>query len=200
MKCKVIRHFNTVTKHRHQVLRNASHMGIFFFALHHDLSKYSPKEFWTSARYYAGTHSPVNDERAANNYFSKVCQHHVRRNPHHWEYWTDFYKGRILVKTMPYKWALEYVCDTLSASKTYNGKAFTKEMTLNYFNEHCLWYYMSTATKEFVRWCLERYAESEWKDLKKKNTKAKYQEIISKYPDVEVITELHPYGDLPIGK
>ncbi len=200
MKCKTIRHFITITKHRHQVIRNAFHMGIFFFALHHDLTKYSPKEFWKSARYYAGSYSPVNNERADNDCFSSICQHHVRRNPHHWEYWTDFYKGNLLVKTMPYKWACEYVCDTLSASKVYNGKKFSGKTALEYFDEHSKWYYMTSATKEFARWCLERYSESGWKDLKKKHTLAKYKEITSKYPDVEVISSLYPSGDLPTEK
>ena len=200
MKCKTIRHFITITKHRHQVLRNAFHMGIFFFALHHDLSKYSFKEFFPSAKYYAGSYSPINNQRMENNYFSSVCQHHVRKNPHHWEYWTDFYKGHLLVKTMPFKWAAEYVCDTLSASKVYNGKAFDRKMPLEYFDSHSKWYYMSTATKEFARWCLEKYAESGWKELNKKTAKAKYDELRKIYPDVEVLDELHPYGDLPLIK
>ena len=175
-------------------------MGIFFFALHHDLSKYHPKEFFPSAHYYVGSHSPVDSQRQAENYFSSVCQHHTKRNPHHWEYWTDFYKGYLLVKTMPYKWACEYVCDTLSASKVYGGDKFTPKSTLDYFNNHCVWYYMTKATEEFVRWCLTQYAESGWTHLKKKETRAKYEEITKKYPDVEVLSALHPHGDLPTGK
>ena len=96
MKYHFLHHFLTITKHRNQVIRNASHCGIFFHALKHDLTKYGPTEFITSAKYYAGTHSPVDEERRSNHYFSKVCQHHTRRNKHHWEYWTDFFMGRIV--------------------------------------------------------------------------------------------------------
>ena len=108
----------------------------------HDLSKLSPTEFWTSAKYYAGNYSPVYKERMANHYFSRICQHHTRRNPHHWEYWTDFFNGRIVMKTMPYKWACEYVCDMLSASKTYDPKHFKPEVALAYFRKKSPHYYM----------------------------------------------------------
>ena len=110
------RHLRLVLKHRHHVIANASHLGIFFQALRHDLSKFSRSELAVSARYYVGDHSPVYEERLRNHYFSTVCQHHVKRNKHHWEYWTDFFAGRIIVKSMPWNWAMEYVADMLSAS------------------------------------------------------------------------------------
>jgi hypothetical protein len=191
------RHFLTITKHRHQVLRNAAHMGIFFHALRHDLSKLSPVEFWTSSKYYAGSYSPVYKERINNHYFSRICQHHTRRNPHHWEYWTDFFMGRILMKTMPYVWATEYVCDMLSASKTYDPKHFNPATTLDYFKTRSPHYYMTSATREYIAWCLETYAKVGWKGLKKKLTKAKYQEITSRLPEVEVVESLKLDGTLP---
>ncbi len=179
------KHFKLITSHRNLVAKNAFHMGIFWHALKHDLSKYTPIEFNISAKYYAGNHSPVFEERIHNGYFSRVCQHHTRRNPHHWEYWTDFFCGRILMKTMPWVYATEYVCDVLSASYTYHPKDFTGKSALDYFNMHKDKYFMTQATKEYVTWCLSKYAESGWKELNKKNTKAKYQEIISTYPDIE---------------
>jgi hypothetical protein len=191
------RHFVTITKHRHQVLRNAWHMGIFCHALRHDISKLSPTEFWTSARYYTGTFSPVYKERLSNDYFSTICQHHTRRNPHHWEYWTDFFNGRLVIKTMPYKWACEYVCDMLSASKTYDPKRFKPLTTLEYFRKKSPHYYMTTATRNFIDWCLETYAKVGWIGLKKKITKAKYQEITSALPQVEIVSELKLDGELP---
>lgn len=191
------KHFVTITKHRHQVLRNAFHMGIFFHALRHDLSKLSPTEFWTSAKYYAGDFSPVYNERLSNGYFSRICQHHTRKNPHHWEYWTDFFNGRIVAKTMPYKWATEYVCDMLSASKTYDPKDFNQEATLVFFREKSPHYYMTAATRDYVEWCLETYAKSGWKGLKKKITKAKYKEITSSLPEIEVFSSLRLQGELP---
>lgn len=180
------KHLHLINSHRRLVIRNARHMGIFWHALKHDLSKYSPKEFNTSAKYYAGSHSPVFEERIHNNYFSSICQHHTKRNPHHWEYWTDFFCGRILMKTMPWVYVTEYVCDMLSASYTYNPKDFKPETTLEYFETRKDHYFMTTATKEYITWCLTEYKDNGFKNLKKANTKKKYQEIISKYPDVEL--------------
>lgn len=191
------KHLWTIHKHKAQVLRNAWHMGIFFHALPHDFSKLSPSEFIPSAKYYAGTYSPIYKERMDNGYFSSACQHHTRRNPHHWEYWTDFFMGRILMKRMPYKWACEYVCDMLSASKVYDPKDFKPATTLAYFRGKSAHYYMNSGTKAFVDWCLETYAKEGWKGLRKKKTKAKYEELSALYPEVEVCDELKLDGELP---
>ena len=194
---KWLGHLKTITKHRHQVIRNGFHCGIFFHCLKHDLSKYSPTEFSISAKNYNGHHSPVYEERKTNDGFSYICQHHTKRNKHHWEYWTDFFMGRIVCHTMSWVYATEYVCDMLSASKTYDPEHFKPETTLDYFNARCDRYFMTTATKEYVRWCLERYRDLGFKGLKMKDTKAKYEEITKRYPKVEIIDNLPENVDLP---
>lgn len=194
------KHFSLILKHRHQVIRNGFHLGIFWHCLRHDLSKFSPTEFNNASKYFVGTHSPVYEERLSNGYFSKQCQHHTKRNKHHWEYWTDFLKGRIIAKNMPYKYALEFVADTLSASKTYDPKNFKRDTTLKYFTEHSKVYYMTDTTKEFIRWCLSEYAENGWKNLKKKNTKKRYKEIEEKYPKTKVFETMQIFENLPLLK
>ncbi len=191
------KHLLLVSKHRHRVIKNAFHLGIFFHSLKHDLSKYIPTEFITSSKYYDGHHSPVYEERLSNDYFSKVCQHHTKRNAHHWEYWTDFFNGRILAKRMPYKYALEYVADVLSASYTYNPKSFSGLSTYNYFNSRKDHYFMNNATKEFILWCLKQYSISGFKNLKRKDTKAKYDELSAIYPEVEMFDTLKNEKVLP---
>lgn len=194
------KHFALIIKHRHQVIRNGSHLGIFWHCLRHDLSKFSPVEFNNASKYFVGTHSPVYEERLSNGYFSKQCQHHTKRNKHHWEYWTDFLKGRIIAKNMPYKYALEFVADTLSASKTYDPKNFKSDTTLKYFEAHSKVYYMTDTTKEFIHWCLSEYAENGWKNLKKKNTKKRYKEIEEKHPKTKVFESLQIFENLPLLK
>lgn len=194
------KHLSLILKHRHQVIRNGYHLGIFWHCLRHDLSKFSPVEFNNASKYYVGTHSPVYEERLSNGYFSKQCQHHTKRNKHHWEYWTDFLKGRIIAKNMPYKYALEFVADTLSASKTYDPKNFKSDTTLKYFETHSKVYYMTDTTKEFIHWCLSEYAENGWKNLKKKNTKKRYKEIEEKYPKTKVFEALQIFENLPLLK
>ena len=191
------KHLGLINRHRNRVISNGRKCGIFWHCLKHDLSKYSYKEFHTSAAYYNGHHSPIFEERINNGYFSSVCQRHTRKNPHHWEYWTDFFQGRIVVKTMPWVYATEYVCDMLSASYVYNPSSFAPGTTLDYFLARKDHYYMTKATEEYVVWCLTRYRDLGFAGLKKKDTKAKYAEIVARLPQVEVIDTLHPAGELP---
>ena len=58
-----IKHFRTITKHRHKVISLCFKVGIGRQGLGHDLSKYFPLEFWTGAKYYQGNRSPNEKER-----------------------------------------------------------------------------------------------------------------------------------------
>lgn len=191
------KHWGLVNRHRFHVFTNGCRCGIGFHCLFHDLSKYTPKEFWTSVRHYEGSHSPVLEERLKNDYFSTICQAHTRRNKHHWEYWTDFFMGRIVAKTMPWVYATEYVCDMLSASYCYDPKHFTPAKTYDYFAARADHYYMSDATREYVLWCLARYRDLGFDGLKKKDTKAEYERIVSSHEAVKVYDELALAGTLP---
>ena len=44
-------HFKTITTHRILVCRHCFRIGLYRQGLMHDLSKYSPEEFWTGVRY-----------------------------------------------------------------------------------------------------------------------------------------------------
>jgi len=37
---------------------------------------------------------------------------------------------------MPYKYAVECVCDKIAATKTYNGKSYTPDMALAHWNRY----------------------------------------------------------------
>ena len=49
-----IKHFRTITRHRHKVIANCARAGILRQGLIHDLSKYSPTEFIPGAKYFSG--------------------------------------------------------------------------------------------------------------------------------------------------
>lgn len=85
---KYWQHFKTITKHRHKVMWLCFRIGLFKQGLLHDLSKYSPIEFLTSAKYYQGNRSPIDAEKEDKGY-SLAWQHHKGHNPHHWEYRVD---------------------------------------------------------------------------------------------------------------
>ena len=180
------KHLKVVTKHRFLVFINGCHLGIGFHCLLHDLSKFSPSEFIVSSKYYLGYESPVFNERLHNGYYSTICKHHTARNKHHWEYYVDFYKGNMVIKTMPYKYALEYVADVISASKTYNPKNFNRSKPYDYLINKLPYYYMTKATQEFLLWCFLTYKNVGFNGLKKKITNQKYKEITSKYSKTEI--------------
>jgi len=129
-----MKHFCTITRHRHQVTKHCFRAGIGWQGLFHDLSKYSPAEFWAGARYYQGHRSPNEEERARYGY-SAAWMHHKGRNRHHYEYWCDYHPEthRMTPVKMPPRYVAEMFCDRLAASKIYQGKRYTKEHPLAYF-------------------------------------------------------------------
>ena len=83
-----IKHFITISKHRAAVLRHCVKAGIIWRGLLHDLSKFSPVEFFAGVKYFQGTRSPNEMERELFGY-SAAWLHHKGRNRHHFEYWND---------------------------------------------------------------------------------------------------------------
>lgn len=123
---KFFKHFNKIIIHKWWVLYYCCKAGMPFVGLLHDMSKLSPVEFFEGVKYYQGTSSPINACKKANGY-SMAWQHHKGRNKHHYEYWQDDFDhgGRPL--KMPFRYALEMVCDYLAAGRAYMGKSFTYE-------------------------------------------------------------------------
>jgi hypothetical protein len=127
-------HFRTITRHRHQVIRHCFKAGIGWQGLFHDLSKYSPSEFWAGAKYYQGTRSPNEVEREKFGY-SPAWLHHKGRNSHHFEYWTDYNPVARTVQPvkMPLRYVAEMLCDRIAASKIYQGDNYDASHPLAYF-------------------------------------------------------------------
>lgn len=129
MKIKNIwKHFKKICVHKYWVAYYCFKCGLYWQGITHDLSKFSLTEFWESVKYYQGASSPINACKADKGY-SLAWQHHKGRNPHHYEYWTDNYDAGTTYIEMPYKYAIELICDYLGAARAYMGKDFsyTKE-------------------------------------------------------------------------
>lgn len=124
-------HFGTITRHRKLVRQYCFRVGLYRQGLLHDLSKYSPVEFLVGARYFQGDRSPNNAEREAKGY-SSAWLHHKGRNKHHFEYWYDSDAKEPPI--IPFKYSVELICDKLAAGITYQGKNWTKEFELEYWN------------------------------------------------------------------
>lgn len=129
-----IRHFNTITGHRHKVISHCFRAGIPWRGLMHDLSKYTPTEFWEGAEHWTGVRSP-NEKAREENGCSLAWLHHQGRNRHHFEYWFDYShvaRQRVPIK-MPFVFVLEMFCDRVAASKIYQGTRYTDRHPLDYF-------------------------------------------------------------------
>ena len=118
-------HLKTVSRHRRLVRRYCFRLGLYRQGLTHDLSKYSPTEFWAGVKYFQGDHSPNDAQRKAHG-CSASWMHHKGRNRHHFEYWTDYSMdgSGITGVEMPKKYVAEMFCDRLAASKVYRGGDF----------------------------------------------------------------------------
>ena len=131
---KPFSHFKTITWHRWLVRQGCFKVGLYWQGLIHDLSKYSPTEFFIGARYYQGNRSPNAAEREDKG-FSEAWMHHKGRNRHHYEYWTDMNKATRLYESvpMPRKYLAEQVMDRRAACIVYQGKDYTPGSALAYF-------------------------------------------------------------------
>lgn len=129
-------HLNTILTHKKLVFYHARKIGIPFRGFMHDLSKFSPVEFFPGVKYFAdGKRSPNEKQRELFGY-SEAWLHHKGRNKHHFEYWTDYNPAekRVLPVKMPYVYLLEMFCDRLSASKVYQGKNYNTNHPFEYLN------------------------------------------------------------------
>lgn len=162
---KFIEHFKKVVTHKWYVAKYCFKAKLYWQGLTHDLSKFSPVEFTESVKYYNGSHSPIEDCKADIGY-SKSWFHHRGRNKHHYEYWCDnFDKGTTCVE-MPYRYAVEMLCDFLGAGHAYYGESFT-------FKKEYEWWVktkrpvakMAKYTKLYIDTCLRTLAELEAKQL-----------------------------------
>ena len=131
MKIKnLVMHFHLVNKHRFKVFKLCLKAGIPFRGLVHDLSKYSPSEFFESAKYYSGDKSPITNCRKELGY-SLAWLHHKGRNKHHFDYWYNLLDGKAAV--IPYKYTVEMICDNIAAGMTYKKDAWDESEPLNYY-------------------------------------------------------------------
>ena len=104
----------------------------------HDLSKYSPAEFFESSRYYVGTSSPINEAKRIQG-ISYAWLHHRGRNRHHHLYWYDNIEEGGYCHLIPKKDFTELVCDFLGAARAYNENEFS-------YHKELIWWYKKRDT------------------------------------------------------
>ena len=135
------------------VLRYCFRLGLYWQGLTHDLSKYSPAEFWRGARFYQGTRSPNDAERKETG-VSLAWLHHKGRNRHHLEYWIDYNfdpdkPEGMRGYQMPIRYVAEMFCDRIAACRVYMKDTYTDAAAYDYFarSRHRLLIHPETAAE-----------------------------------------------------
>ena len=149
-----VKHFKLITYHKWLVFKLCCKIGEPWRGFMHDWSKYSWTEFGEGSKHYPGNHSPIIAAKKANGY-SKAWLPHKGRNKHHLEYWLDE-NAPEKTPIMPYKYAAEMICDKLAAGMAYQGKNFTKEYELEYWEEEKIKVRANEKMKNFVTEVLAR--------------------------------------------
>lgn len=158
---KIWSHFKTITEHKLLVMKYCFKVGLYKQGLLHDLSKYSPEEFWTGVYYYQGNRSPNAAEREVHG-FSKAWLHHKGRNKHHFEYWIDFSikkEDGLVGHKMPLNYVIEMVMDRIAASRIYKGKDYTDRSALEYYQREKNFIVINPETRKLLERLLSMLAE-----------------------------------------
>lgn len=172
---KYWKHFKTICKHKWYVMKYCFKCGFYWRGLTHDLSKFGITEFFSSAKYFQGTRSPIDAEKEKRGY-SLAWQHHKGHNPHHWEYWIDNVgtKENTAIR-IPYQYVIEMICDWLGAGIVYSGHKVKDNEPyrepLEFYNKKKGERIFHPETQKLIEDCLEMIAEEsigvfcEWANL-----------------------------------
>lgn len=159
-------HLRTVMKHKFHVAEGCFRLGLYRQGLLHDMSKFSPTEFFTSVKYYDGHRSPNSVERELYG-CSRAWLHHKGRNKHHFEYWIDFtaFVPEIAIGCrMPMRYVAEMVCDRRAACMAYNGSSYTKADAWDYYartRSRVIMHRDTRAVLEKALWIMKEQGEDE---------------------------------------
>ncbi|MDR2700203.1 MAG: DUF5662 family protein [Nitrososphaerota archaeon] len=167
---KAHKHFQVITKHRIEVGKVCFRAGLYWQGITHDLSKYLPTEFISSARYYPGTSSPIDAEKK-NKGYSLAWLHHRGRNPHHWEYWIEGLNNGGVPLKMPLKYLVELACDFIGAGKVYLDKSWTFSEPFKYSQDELLKgnIKLHSETQELLLQIFKEFEQKGFSALKQKN-------------------------------
>jgi len=112
-----------VLEHKKNVFKTCWKRKLYFHAITHDLSKFSPQEFIPYANYFYMSKDKYKDK------FDKAWEHHYKNNPHHWDHWLDD-KG--VPQKMDSKYLNQMIADWEAMSLKFGG--FAQEYYLNNYN------------------------------------------------------------------
>ena len=117
---KHFEYFKYVIKHKWFVFLKCCEYGIIWRGIVHDMSKFSPIEWFAYVDCFYGT---KND-----NAFNKAWLHHQHCNPHHWQWWIlQNDEDGVNVLPMDQEYIKELLADWYGAGRAITGKDNTKQ-------------------------------------------------------------------------
>lgn len=117
------KYLHSINSHRFKVFLLCCKCGIPFQGLTHDISKYSPTEFFEDIKYFNNKIAPVEKAKKTNGY-SLSWLHHKGINKHHSEYWFD-YEAPLKAPIIPFKYCVEMICNRIVITKQKLGNKYT---------------------------------------------------------------------------
>ena len=161
------KHLHTLNKHRFIVFKLCMRCGFPLRGLLHDLSKYSPTEFFEGVKYFTdGKKSPIMNCKLKNGY-SKAWLHHKGRNKHHSEYWVDLTAPK-KAPVIPFNYSVEMICDRIAACKVYEKKNYKDISPYYYWNKTRDLEIMNKKNQKFITEVLELLSVHGEKEVLKK--------------------------------
>ena len=110
-------------------------------------------------------------------WYSKAWLHHKGRNKHHPEYWVDWALPQKAI-IMPYKYAVEMVCDKMAAGIVYNGKDWKQDTQIKYYMKERE---TSIVHPQIDKFLLEIFTQVSEQGIDKTLTKKNIREVYDKY-------------------
>jgi len=132
--------------------------GLYWRGLIHDLSKWTPAEFFPYARFFAnknprnptGYYKPTDTGDPA---FERAWLHHVHHNDHHWQHWVIGTEDGLKCYSMSGSAIKEMICDWWGAAKAQGSKLSVLEWYKA--NKHKMRFAFNT--RVYLESLLERY-------------------------------------------
>ncbi|WP_080846507.1 DUF5662 family protein [Cytobacillus gottheilii] len=112
------KNFLYILDHKLNVLVECWKEGLYIQGIIHDLSKFSPKEFFPYAKKFFSD-GELNQEDEMK--WKYAWLHHQHKNKHHAEYWVVDPQNKTALP-MPKKYLIEMVCDWRSFSRSWGRK------------------------------------------------------------------------------
>jgi hypothetical protein len=128
---KHFQYLKYVLIHKYWVFYYSCKFGIPWRGLMHDLSKFSPDEWFPYVNYFYGNKKGRFDEVGKEDDFAVAWQKHQNRNKHHWEHWRDATTHSTIMTDTYIK---EMMCDWFAMARSKREDIFVNSIL--YFEKH----------------------------------------------------------------